>query len=235
MKKYSKMFLLVVLVVICIFSFMQFNLFRGRAQGSISIDEAKTFTTNYFAQRANAVLNGNKLDSYFSSKNPKLKEFEAKRVNFYRNLPRSWGGTLLNIESQPNIKSITIDRNGNIKEEVYEWISIKWHSKKVQLPNNFEELKVIKELRDLERTKPQLKSAVEDKIESIKKGYTDYPKIVNTGIGVKHKIILTEENGKLVILKDAYDEGPDLTTSPDFVKVKNKPMQDNNNQVSDRR
>ena len=147
MKKYSKIFLLVVVVVICIVSFMQFNLFSGKAQDSNPLDEAKTFTTNYFAQRANAVLNINinKLDSYFSSKNPNLKEFEIKRVNFYKNLPGSWGGTLLDIEFQPDIKSITIDnQNGNIKEEVYEWITIKWCSKKVQLPDNFEELKEVK-------------------------------------------------------------------------------------------
>lgn len=91
MSKHSKLFLLVVVAVICIVSFMQFNLFQGRAQEDISVDEAKTFTMNYFAQRANAVLNGNKLDSYFSSKNSNLKDFEIKRVNFYKNWPGSWG------------------------------------------------------------------------------------------------------------------------------------------------
>lgn len=89
-------------------------------------------------------------------------------------------------------------------------------------------MKEIKELRDLEKREPELKEAVEDKIKYIIKGYTDYPEIVDTGIGVKHEITLTEENGKLVILKDAYNEGPDLTTSPDFVKVWNKTSQDDN-------
>jgi len=86
-------------------------------------------------------------------------------------------------------------------------------------------LKEVKELRELEKSKPELKEAVEDKIESIKKGYTDYPEIVDTGIGVTHEIVLSRENGKIVILKDAYDEGPDLTTSPDFVRAENGPSQ----------
>ncbi len=76
MSKHSKLFLLVVMIVICIVSFMQFNLFRGKAQENIFIDEAKTFTINFFTSRANAVLNENKLDSFFSSKNPNLKEHE---------------------------------------------------------------------------------------------------------------------------------------------------------------
>ncbi len=234
MSKHSKLFLLVVVAVICIVSFMQFNLFQGRAQEDISVDEAKTFTMNYFAQRANAVLNGNKLDSYFSSKNSNLKDFEIKRVNFYKNWPGSWGGTLLDINSCPYVETITNDDSGNVKEEVYEWITVKWHSKKVQLPDNFEELKGVKELRDLEKRKPELKGVIEDKIKYIIKSYTDYPEIVDTGIGVKHEITLTKENGKLVVLKDAYDEGPDLTTSPDFVKVENKPTQDNNKPVQDK-
>ena len=229
MKKYSKIFLLVVVVVICIVSFMQFNLFRGKAQENISIDEAKTFTINFFTSRANAVLNENKLDSFFSSKNPNLKEHEIKRVNFYKNWPRSWGGTLLDINSCPHIKALTIDnQSGYVKEEVYEWITIKWHSKKIQVPDNFEELREVKELRDLEKSKPELKEAIEDKIKYIIKVYTDYPEIVDSGIGVEHEITLTKENGKLVILRDAYDEGPDLTTSPDFVKAENKPTQDKN-------
>jgi len=234
MSKHSKLFLLVVMIVICIVSFMQFNLFGGKAQENISVDEAKTFTMNYFTSRANAVLNENKLDSYFSSKNSNLKEFEINRVNFYKNLPGSWEGTLLGINSCPYTETITIDnQSSTVKEEVYEWITIKWHSKKVQLPDNFEELKEVKELRNLEMAKPELKEAIEDKIAYIIKGYTDYPEIVDTGIGVKHEITLTKENGKLVILKDAYDEGPDLTTSPDFIKAENKPTQDKNvSQVS---
>ena len=206
MSKHSKLFLLVVMIVICIVSFMQFNLFSGKAQDSNSLDEAKTFTINYFTSRANAVLNENKLDSFFSSKNPNLKEHEIKRVNFYKNWPGSWGGTLLDINSCPYIKALTIDnQSGYVKEEVYEWITIKWHSKKIQIPDNFEELKEIKELRDLEKREPELKEAIEDKIAYIIKGYTDYPEIVDTGIGVKHEITLTKENGKLVVLRDAYN------------------------------
>jgi len=135
---------------------------------------------------------------------------------------------LLDVESQPVIKKITIDNlSGNIKEMVYEWITIKWRSKKVKIPSNFENLKEIKQLRALEKAKPELRGAVEDKIKYIIKGYANYPKIVNTGIGVKHKVTLTMENGRLVILKDVYNEGPDLLTSPDFLKTKNSLPQDN--------
>ncbi|PIX28935.1 MAG: hypothetical protein COZ65_03485 [Caldiserica bacterium CG_4_8_14_3_um_filter_35_18] len=73
-----------------------------------------------------------------------------------------------------------------------------------------------------------MKEAIEDKIKYIIKVYTDYPEIVDSGIGVKHEITLTEENGKLVVLRDAYNEGPDLTTSPDFIEAENKPAQDKN-------
>jgi len=217
MKKYVK-FLSFVLILAMVIGFTQFNVLTGKAQSNISIDEAKTFTTNYFAQRTQSILNDNKLDIYISSKNPNLKDFEAKRSSFYRDLVKSWGGNLISIESQPDIRSITVDeQSGNINEEVYEWITIKWHSKKVQIPKNFEDLKEVKELRELEKNNPGLKEAVEDKIQYIKKGYTDYPEIVDTGIGVTHEIVLSRENGKIVILKDAYDEGPDLTVSPDFI------------------
>jgi len=217
MKKYVK-FLSLVLILAMVIGFTQFNVLTGKAQSNISIDEAKTFTTNYFEQRTQSILNGNKLDIYISSKNPNLKDFESKRSSFYRDLVKSWGGSLISIESQPDIRSITVDeQSGNINEEVYEWITIKWHSKKVQIPENFEDLKEVKELRELEKNNPGLKEAVEDKIKYIKKGYTDYPEIVDTGIGVTHEIVLSRENGKIVILKDAYDEGPDLTVSPDFI------------------
>jgi hypothetical protein len=217
MKKYVK-FLSFVLILAMVIGFTQFNVLTGKAQSNIYIDEAKTFTTNYFAQRTQSILNDNKLDIYISSKNPNLKDFEAKRSSFYRDLVKSWGGSLISIESQPDIRSITVDeQSGNINEEVYEWITIKWHSKKVQIPKNFEDLKEVKELRELEKNNPGLKEAVEDKIQYIKKGYTDYPEIVDTGIGVTHEIVLSRENGKIVILKDAYDEGPDLTVSPDFI------------------
>jgi len=41
MSKRSKLFLLVVMIVVCIVSFMQFNLFSGKAQDSNPLDEAK--------------------------------------------------------------------------------------------------------------------------------------------------------------------------------------------------
>ncbi|NCQ53707.1 MAG: hypothetical protein GW803_06585, partial [Caldiserica bacterium] len=52
----------------------------------------------------------------------------------------------MDINSCPHIKALTIDnQSGYVKEEVYEWITIKWHSKKIQVPDNFEELREAKE------------------------------------------------------------------------------------------
>lgn len=118
-----------------------------------------------------------------------------------------------------------------IRAKVYEWIIIKSKSKKVNLPNNFEELPEIKELRRIEKEKPELKEAIDDKIKYIIKGYKEYPEIVDTGIGVVHEMILRRENGEWKVYKDSYDEGPDLTRSPDFNVQTNEIKSNSNNQI----
>ncbi|MBC7195217.1 MAG: amidase domain-containing protein [Caldisericia bacterium] len=195
--------------------------------------EIKDFINNYFSIRNSAVFDNNKINnllSLYSDSNQKLKNHELERINFYKNWGHEWEWKLLDMKSCVYIEDLIYEKE-EIRAKVYEWIMIKSKSKKLNLPNNFEELPEIKELRKIQKEKKELKEAIEDKIKYIIKGYTEYPEIVDTGIGVIHEMILKKENGEWRVYKDSYDEGPDLTRSPDFDVQSNEIKSNLNNQI----
>jgi len=213
---------IIVVLVIMMFALSLFNI---NVCSTVIADEnlensAIQFLSNLYETRSEAIVNNSKVSIFlndYSGESTELKMHEANRINFYHNWIKEFNGTIQEMHS--NIYEIENSfqiNNNKASIEIYEWITVDWTREKENIDVN--NLLVVKELEALYQTTddPLLKENLPYRIEELKKEYEDAPTNINSGIGVHHTVTLLRKENLWKILKDSYDEGADLTRSPDF-------------------
>lgn len=180
---------------------------------------AVQFLHNFYELRSEAVVNSSKASVFlnnYSGKSLKLKMHEENRINFYHNWIKQFNGTIQEMHSNiyPIKDSFQVN-NKKISIKVYEWITILWTREKENIDVN--NLPAVKELEALYKTTgdPLLKENLPYRIEELKKENENAPTEIVSGMGIVHSVTLLKKDNSWKILKDSYDEGPDLTRSPD--------------------
>jgi len=187
-------------------------------------NSAVQFLSNFYEIRSEAIVNSRKANTFLSEylkESTKLKVHEANRINFYHNWIKQFNGTINEMHSHiyPIKYSFQINNN-KASIEIYEWITIKWTMKKKKIDVN--NLPAVKKLEELYKTtkNPLLKENLPYRIEELKKEAENTPTNITSGIGVYHTVVLLRKGNSWKILKDSYNEGFDLTKSPDFKESK---------------
>jgi len=179
------------------------------------------FLSSFYETRSEAIVNSSKANIFlndYSGESIELRTHEANRINFYHNWIKQFNGTINEMHSDIYaIKDSFQVNNNKASIEVYEWITILWTREKENIDVN--NLPVVKELEELYKTTedPLLKENLPYRIEELKKEVENATTSITSGIGLYHMVVLLRKDDSWKILKDSYDEGADLTRSPDFV------------------
>ena len=223
-KKALRIIIVVLIMATLALGLFSINPFSTVAASKNLEDSAIQFLSSFYEARSEAVVNSSKVSIFlndYSRKSIKLRTHEANRINFYHNWIKQFNGTIREMHSNIyTIKGSFQMNNNKASIKVYEWITIIWTRKKENIDVN--NLPTVKELEDLYKTTrdPLLKENLPYRIEELKKEIVNAPTSITSGIGVYHTVTLLRQNNSWKILKDNYNEGFDLTKSPDFVNVK---------------
>ena len=187
------------------------------------------FLSSFYETRSEAIVNSSKANIFlndYSGESIELRTHEANRINFYHNWIKQFNGTINEMHSDIYaIKDSFQVNNNKASIEVYEWITILWTREKENIDVN--NLPVVKELEELYKTTedPLLKENLPYRIEELKKEVENATTSITSGIGLYHMVVLLRKDDSWKILKDSYDEGADLTRSPDFVSSEESNIQ----------
>ncbi|MGC9073880.1 MAG: amidase domain-containing protein [Caldisericum sp.] len=181
------------------------------------------FLSSFYEIRSEAIVNSSKANIFlnnYSEESIELRKHEINRINFYQNWIKQFDGTINEMHSDIYaIKDSFQVNNNKASIKVYEWITILWTREKENIDVN--NLPVVKELEKLYQSTDDLllKKNLPYRIKELKMEIENTPTNVTSGIGVYHSVVLLMKNNSFKILKDSYDEGKDLTRSPDFIET----------------
>jgi len=178
------------------------------------------FLENFYELRANAIVNDSKIPEFikcYSKQSKLLKSHEISRVYFYRNWITTFNGQFVRVDSHINVIGNNfkfIDNKAYLK--VYEWMVVKW--KEGTKKRNSVLVTDLKNLKSLEKRTGNkfLKENLSFGIKELEREINNPPVNIVSGMGVVHSVVLVKDKNSWKILKDSYDEGPDLTKFPDF-------------------
>lgn len=222
-KKVLKIILVVLIMVTLALGLPNINSFSTVVADENLEHSAIQFLKNFYETRSEAVVNNSKVSiflNYYSKESTKLKMHEANRINFYHNWIKQFNGTIQEMHSNIYGMENSFQINGNKASiKIYEWITILWTREKESIDIN--NLPAVKELEKLYESTddPLLKENLPYRIEELKKEIENTPINVTSEAGVYHTVTLLKKKNSWEILKDSYDEGADLTKSPDFIEA----------------
>lgn len=214
------------IIVVLVMVTLALSLFSINSFSTVTADEnledpAVQFLSSFYETRSEAIVNSSKVNIFlndYSGESIELRTHKANRINFYHNWIKQFNGTIQEMHSDIYAIEDSFQVNNNKASiEVYEWMTILWTREKENIDVN--NLPAVKELEELYKTTedPLLKENLPYRIEELKKEVENAPTNIASGIGVYHLITLLKQDKSWKILKDSYDEGSDLTRSPDFV------------------
>ena len=208
MKKVFGLFLSAALLFTLGFPAPSFSQAMQTTEQSVSFEEVESFIQQAYQMRTNAVTNPGTLSllsQLYASSSSKLQEYEQRRAEFWRN----WGnlyGQVLSFTSTVSLIPGTLKQiDLTLSVQAREILTITW---KPNLRTGMEywEEKLANATNDSERKQ------AEQRIENLK----NFPKIVDSQVGVTHFLELVRTDQNFQIVKDGYTEVFEFPSSPDY-------------------